>query len=71
MHNEFTAIIERDGKWHIAYCPEVPGANGQGRTKDEARTSLSDAIALILEDRRSDALRGIPEDAVRETVIVE
>jgi len=30
MWNEFTAIIERDGDWFIAYCPEVPGANGQG-----------------------------------------
>ena len=52
MHNEFTAIIERDGDWYTAYCPEILGANGQGRTKDEARTSLADAIALILEDRR-------------------
>ena len=71
MHNEFTAIIEQDGEWFIAYCPEIPGANGQGRTKEEARTSLADAIALILEDRRQDALRGIPPDAVRETVTVE
>jgi predicted RNase H-like HicB family nuclease len=71
MHNEFTAIIERDGEWYVAYCPEVPGANGQGRTKEEARTSLSAAIALILEDRREDALRGAPPDAERETVIVE
>jgi len=37
MHNEFTAVFERDGEWTIAYCPEIPGANGQGRTKDEAR----------------------------------
>jgi hypothetical protein len=29
MHNEFTAIIERDGDWYVAYCPEIPGANGQ------------------------------------------
>ena len=57
MRNEFTAIIERDSEWYIAYCPEIPGANGQGRTKDEARESLSDAIALILEDRREDGLR--------------
>ena len=71
MHNEFTAIIERDGEWYIAYCPEVPGANGQGRTKEEARASLAAAIALILEDRREDALRGVPVDAERETVIVE
>ena len=54
MHNEFTAIIEKDSEWYIAYCPEIPGANGQGRTKDEARESLSEAIALILEDRREE-----------------
>ena len=71
MRNEFTAIIERDGDWYVAYCPEIPGANGQGRTKDEARTSLADAIALILEDRREDALRGVPAHAERGTVIVE
>jgi len=70
MHNEFTAIIEKDGKWFIAYCPEIPGANGQGRTKQECLQSLSDAISLILEDRREDALRGVPEDATREVVTV-
>ena len=71
MRNEFTAIIERDGDWFIAYCPEIPGANGQGRTKEETLASLADAIALILEDRREDALRGIPPDAIREMVTVE
>lgn len=71
MHNEFTAIIERDGDWYVAYCPEVPGANGQGRSRDEARASLADAIALILEDRREDSLRGVPPDAERSTVVVE
>ncbi len=68
MHNEFTAVIERDGDWYIAYCPEIPGANGQGSTVEECRISLADAIALILEDRREDGLRGVPEDAIRETV---
>ncbi|HEY6363244.1 MAG TPA: type II toxin-antitoxin system HicB family antitoxin [Candidatus Binatia bacterium] len=71
MKNEFTAIIERDGEWYIAYCPEIPGANGQGRTKDEARESLAKAIELILEDRREDALRGVPPDAIRETVTIK
>ena len=71
MHNEFTAVFERDGEWYIAYCPEIPGANGQGHTKDEARRSLADAIALILEDRRQDGLRGVPPDAERETVILK
>ena len=51
LRNEFTAIIERDGPWFVAYSPEVPGANGQGRTKARARKSLSAAIALIIEDR--------------------
>ena len=71
MHNEFTAIFERDGEWVIAYCPEIPGANGQGRTKDEARDSLAAAIALILDDRREDGLRGLPPDAERETVVLK
>ena len=70
MHNEFTAIIERDGEWWIAYCPEVPGANGQGRTKAQCRKSLSEAIHLILEDRRKDAAQGLPEDAIQETLTV-
>jgi len=71
MHNEFTAVIERDGKWYIAYCPEIPGANGQGRTMNQCRKSLAQAIALILEDRREDGLRGVPASAIRETVTIE
>ena len=71
MRNEFTAIIERDGEWYIAYCPEVPGANGQGLTKKECLESLRQAILLILEDRRGDGLKGVPANAVREVVVVE
>lgn len=52
-------------------APEVPGANGQGRTKEEARESLIEAISFILEDRREDGLRGVPEEAKRETIFVE
>ena len=70
MHNEFTAVFERDGDWVVVYCPEIPGANGQGRTKEEARASLVAAIALILEDRREEGLRGVPPEAERETVTV-
>ncbi len=71
MRNEFTAIIEQAEGWYIAYCPEIPGANGQGRTKEECRGNLLEAIALILEDRRQDALRGVPEDAIQEVVVLE
>ena len=54
MRNEFRAVGERAGRWHIAYCPEIPGANGQGRTKAVALKSLANAIALIRQDRRRD-----------------
>ena len=36
LRNEFTAVIEKEDDWYIAYCPEIPGANGQGTTVDAA-----------------------------------
>lgn len=70
MTNEFTAVYERDGEWYIGYCPEVPGANGQGKSLEECRDSLVEAIRLILEDRREQGLSGVPAEAIRETVVV-
>lgn len=70
MRNEFTAIVERDGPWFVAYCAEVPGANGQGKTEEECLASLREAITLILEHRREESLRGLPPDARQEPVIV-
>jgi len=57
MKVAFTAIIEaapEGGFW--AMCPEIPGANGQGETIEEARKSLGAAVGLILEDRREEFL---------------
>ena len=71
MRNEFTAIIEQDGEWYVAYGLEISGANGQGSSKDEALENLAEAIALILEGRREDGVRGLPPEATRETVIVQ
>ena len=71
MKAEFTAIIEpapEGGYWAI--CPEIPGANGQGNTIEEAKDNLRQAIELILEDRREDILRGLPEDAILDKVMV-
>ncbi|MHC4955107.1 MAG: type II toxin-antitoxin system HicB family antitoxin [Planctomycetota bacterium] len=70
MKNEFTAVVEQEATWFIAYCPEIPGANGQGRTKDECLNSLKAAIELILQDRREDGLKGVPEDAHQEIIVV-
>jgi predicted RNase H-like HicB family nuclease len=71
MKAELTAIIEaapEGGYWAI--CPEVPGANGQGETIEETKNDLRQAIELILEDRREDILRGLPDDAIQDTVLV-
>ena len=70
MHNEFTAIIERDGPWHVAYCAEVPGANGQGKLQEECVANLREAIILILDYRRQESLRAVPPDALQEQVVI-
>lgn len=67
--NTYTAIIEHDGDWYFGFSPEVPGANGQGRTIEECKKNLADAIALILEDLRDDYTRGLPDDVIKESVI--
>ena len=63
MRNEFTAVIEREGDWYVSFCPEIPGANGQGQTKEECLDNLKAAIELILEDRREDGLKDVPDSA--------
>ena len=68
MSREFAAVVQVDGEWVVAHAPEVPGANGQGRTRAEALESLSEAITLILADRLADALDDLPAGA--ETTVV-
>ncbi len=71
MKGELTAIIEKapeGGFWAI--CPEVPGANGQGDTVEEAKESLKEAVLLIFEDRFEDIRRGLPDDAIQDTIAV-
>ena len=71
MKAEFTAIIDaapEGGFWAI--CPEAPGANGQGETIEETKTNLRQAIELILEDRKADILRGLPDDTIQDTVLI-
>jgi predicted RNase H-like HicB family nuclease len=72
VKGELTAIIEKapeGGYW--ATCPEIPGANGQGETIEEAKESLREAVLLILEDRLEDAKRGLPADVIQETIAIQ
>jgi predicted RNase H-like HicB family nuclease len=48
MKRKLTRIIQKRGRWYVAYVKEVPGVNTQGRTLAEARRNLDDALALIV-----------------------
>jgi predicted RNase H-like HicB family nuclease len=63
-----TAEIHQEGEWYIAFCPEMPEANGQGRTQKECLENLKDAILLLLEDRRADARKQTARGVVHELV---
>ena len=52
MENKFTAVFEHVGEWWIGYIEELPGANTQGRTLEEARENLKEAAHLIIEANR-------------------
>jgi predicted RNase H-like HicB family nuclease len=67
--HHFTAFVQRDGKWFTAFCLEVPGANGQGRTKAACLKNLREAIKLMLEIQEEELARTCPRDA--ERVLVE
>ena len=71
MRNEFAAIVEpaeEGGFW--AFCPEVPGANGQGETVEETLEDLKAAIELALEVMREDGVLDASEHAQRTVVTV-
>ena len=49
---KLTAIFENVGEWWLGYVEELPGANTQGKTLDEARENLREAVQLIIEVNR-------------------
>ena len=65
MKNEFTAVFQKRGKWWIGYAEELPGANTQGATLDEARENLREAVTLVLQANRQLARR---KSRVRQVV---
>jgi predicted RNase H-like HicB family nuclease len=57
MVNTFTAVFEQHGNWWMGYVEEMPGANTQGATLEEARENLKDAVQLVMEANRELARR--------------
>jgi predicted RNase H-like HicB family nuclease len=71
MENRFTGAFEQVGEWWIGYVEELPGANAQGKTLEEARESLKEAVRLILEANRELARRDAEgHDVIREQIAV-
>ena len=53
---KLTAVIEKEGKWYVATCPEL-GVASQGRTNEEAESMLLEAIDLLLEEADEEEIR--------------
>jgi predicted RNase H-like HicB family nuclease len=65
MDSKFTAVFRKEGDWWAAYVEELPGANTQGRTLEEARTNLREVVSDLL-----DVNQEIAAESSRETEII-
>ena len=70
MKHQFTSVIEKRGRWYVAYIEEIPGVNTQGRTLVEARRNLKDALKLVIEANRELAAKRRSNSALREPITV-
>ena len=72
MEHHFTGVYQKSGDWYVAWVEELPGANTQGRTMEEARANLREAIELILNTNRELAARDVSgENVIREPITVQ
>lgn len=70
MSQKFTAIVQRDDPFWIGWIVEIPGVNGQGRTRAELLESLRSALREALEMNRSDAFSVAREPYEQEVIEV-
>lgn len=72
MSITFNAVFKRVPEGYVGYVEELPGANTQGKTLDETRENLKEAVELVLEANRSlaeESLNG--EDVIREPLLLD
>ena len=65
LHREFTAVFKQVPEGYIGFVEELPGANTQGATLEEARTNLREALQLVIE-----ANRALIEEEIGNTGVV-
>jgi predicted RNase H-like HicB family nuclease len=71
MKLELTAVYKKVSDGYVAFVEELPGANTQGATLEEARSNLREAVELILHTNRSlaaDEVRG--SEIIREPLLL-
>lgn len=69
-HSTYTALVQREGEWWIGWIEEVPGVNGQGRTRDDLFESLRSALKEALEMNRAAALEAATDEYEEVTIEV-
>jgi predicted RNase H-like HicB family nuclease len=71
MQHDYTVVYQPiEEGWIMATVPELPGAVTQGATLEEARANIKDAVELLLQSYREDALSQAPAGAIVETLVV-
>lgn len=72
MENRFTAVYQKDNDWWIGFVEELPGANTQGKTLEETRENLREAVTLIIEANRKLAQNELEgKEVIREELLMK
>ncbi len=69
MTQNYTAVIQQDEGWWIGWIQEIPGVNGQERTKDELLETLRITLLEMLEYNRKEAIQGTDGESFEEVII--
>ncbi len=72
MQGTFTAVFQKTDKWWISFIEEIPGVNTQGKTKEEARENLKEALELILQSNKeiTEKEMSVDDNSIKEDLTV-
>ena len=70
VKRQFTSVIEKRGKWYVAFVEEIPGVSTQGKTLSEVRRNLKGALTLVIETNKELVARESGAEVVREEIVV-
>jgi predicted RNase H-like HicB family nuclease len=71
MNFKFTAVYRKVPEGYVGFVEELPGANTQGKTLEETRANLQEAVLMVLETNRAISKKSVKgRDIIRETLPV-